>query len=244
MLKNNSLLPRERIIFPLDVPDFEKAKKYIGLLKDNVGVFKVGLELFVSEGPKILQTISEETNAKIFLDLKFHDIPETVKRAQRAANRLEADFITVHCEDGTKLLKAVADTAETKTTVLAITVLTSISKEDLMNAGIKEELQDPLKLALHRAGMAKNSGCGGVVCSGKEVKAIKEKIGNDLIAVVPGVRPAWGSVANDDQSRITTPSEAVTNGADYIVVGRPIRDAKDPKDAAKKIADEIENGLK
>ena len=243
MQNNNTLLPHERIIFPLDVPSFDEAKKYIHLLKDNVGVFKVGLELFISEGPKVLEAITNETHTKIFLDLKFHDIPETVKRAQRAANIHEADFITVHCIDGTKLLKAVVAHAKKKTRVLGISVLTSLSKEDLIDSGIRKELQDPLMLALHRAGIAKRSGCAGVVCSGREVKAVKEKFGSDFIVVVPGVRPSWSHISNDDQSRITTPHEAVTNGADYIVVGRPIRNAEDPKEAAKKIANDIAKAL-
>lgn len=237
-------LPHERIIFPLDVPALKEAVKYINLLKDHVGVFKVGLELFVSEGPKVLRYITKETHTKIFLDLKFHDIPETVSRAQRAANTLGANFITVHCAEGSSLLKAVVDSVESKISVLAITVLTSLSREDIIDAGIKEELQDPLKLALHRAEMAKKSGCAGVVCSGREVKAVKERFGRDFLVVVPGVRPAWSEISNDDQSRITTPYKAITNGADYIVVGRPIRDAKDPKDAAKKVADEIDRAIK
>ena len=208
-----------------------------------MGVFKVGLELFASEGPNVLKVIADETPAKIFLDLKFHDIPETVRRAQRAANVHGADFITVHCDEGTRLLKTVVDNAKDKTRVLGITVLTSLSKEDLIASGLRKELQDPLKLVLHRAEIAERSGCAGVVCSGKEVKAIKEKFGNDFIVVVPGVRPSWSRISNDDQSRITTPHEATNNGADYIVVGRPIRDADNPIEAAKKIADEIAKAL-
>ncbi len=243
MPNNIILLPHKRIIFPLDVPSVDEATKYIHLLKDNVGVFKVGLELFVTEGPKVLKVIRDETDAKIFLDLKFHDIPETVRRAQRAAIAHGVDFITVHCDEGTKLLKGAADSAKKNTMVLGITVLTSLSEENIINSGIKKELQNPLKLALHRAETAKKSGCDGVVCSGKEVKAIKEKFGNDFIAIVPGVRPSWSKISNDDQSRITTPHEAINDGADYIVVGRPIRDAGNPADAAKKIADEISEAL-
>lgn len=243
MSNNNIFLPHERIIFPLDVPSLDEAKKYIHLLKDHVGVFKVGLELFVSEGPNVLKVIRDETHAKIFLDLKFHDIPETVRRAQKATNVHGADFITVHCDEGTNLLKAVVGSAKDKTRVLGITVLTSLSKEDLIASGLKKELQDPLKLALHRAEIAEKSGCAGVVCSGKEVKAIKEKFLNDFIVAVPGVRPSWSKISNDDQSRITTPYEAINNGADYIVVGRPIRNADNPLEAAKKIAAEIAKAL-
>ena len=243
MSNNNILLPHERIIFPLDVPSLEEATKLIQLLKNNIGLFKVGLELFVSECPNVLKVIANETHAKIFLDLKFHDIPETVRRAQRAANVHGVDFITVHCDEGTRLLKSVVDSPKDKTRVLGITVLTSLSNEDLIASGLRKELQDPLKLALYRAETAKRSGCAGVVCSGKEVKAIKEKFGNDFIVVAPGVRPSWSKISNDDQARITTPHEAISDGADYIVVGRPIRDAGDPLEAAKKIADEIAKAL-
>jgi orotidine-5'-phosphate decarboxylase len=236
------MLPHEHIIFPLDFPSSEKAKKYIELLKDRVGLFKVGLELFVSEGPKVLQTIAEITPTKVFLDLKFHDIPETVIAAQRAANVHGAEFITVHCE-GSRLLKGVVNSAVNETKILAITVLTSLSKEDLKNIGIRKDLQDPLKLVLHRARMAKNANCAGVVCSGKEVKAIKEELGKDFIVVVPGIRPKWACIKNDDQSRITTPFDAIVEGADYVVVGRPIRTASNPEEAAKKIAEEIAEGL-
>ena len=243
MSNNNILLPHERVIFPLDVSSIDEAKRYIHLLKNNIGVFKVGLELFVREGPKVLKLIADETHAKIFLDLKFHDIPETVRRAQSAANAYGIDFITVHCNEETKLLKAAADSTKKNTMVLGITVLTSLSKKDIINSGIKKELQNPLNLALHRAETANKSGCDGVVCSGKEVKPIKEIFGNDFIVVVPGVRPSWSKISNDDQSRIATPHEAIANGADYIVVGRPIRDAGNPADAAKKIADEIAKAL-
>lgn len=243
MFKKNTLLPYERIIFPLDFPSLKEAAKYIDLLKDSVGLFKVGLELFVSEGPQVLQAITDKTHAKIFLDLKFHDIPETVRGAQRAANMHGAEFITVHCEEGTKLLGAVVYNTTNITKVLGVTVLTSLSKQDIKEIGIKSELQDPLKLVLYRAELAKKAGCSGVVCSGKEVKAVKERFGKDFIVVVPGVRPSWSQVPNDDQARVTTPYEAIRDGADYIVVGRPIRYAKEPQGAAKKIADEIEKAI-
>lgn len=244
MQKNNSLLPYQRIIFPLDFPNLEEAKKYITLLKDHVGLFKIGLELFISVGPLAIQTVVEETHAEIFLDMKFHDIPETVSGAQKAAHMHKAKFITVHCDEGSKLLIAVVDSVKNGTKVLAITVLTSLSEEDLKEIGMREELQDPVKLVLHRAELAQRAGCSGVVCSGKEVKAVKERFGKDFIVVVPGIRPSWAHISNDDQARITTPSEAIKNGADYIVIGRPIRDAKDPQEAAKRVAEEIGEALK
>ena len=233
-----------RIIFPLDFPDLDKAKKYIEMLDGHVGLFKVGLELFVSVGPSALSMISNRAKTtKIFLDMKFHDIPTTVKGAQRAANFHGAEFITVHCDEGKPLLEAVVDSVQNGTKVLAITVLTSLSQQDLRDIGISKEYQDPLELVLHRARLAKRAGCSGVVCSGKEVKAVRAEFGKDFIVVVPGIRPSWGAVADDDQKRIVTPYEAILNGADYIVVGRPIKNAEDPVKATDKIAKEIDQAL-
>jgi len=242
--------PKDRIIFPLDFPDYNSAKKYVEILKGRIGLFKVGLELFVKEGPEILKLIAEEGKAKIFLDLKFHDIPETVKGAMKSANALGAEFITVHCDEGRRLLEAVVEEARLKprttegTKVLAVTVLTSLSRDSLKEMGMREELQDPLKLVLHRAGIAKSAGCAGVVCSGLEASFVRKEFGNDFIIVTPGIRPSWSVIKNDDQQRIVTPSDAIKAGADYIVVGRPIRTAKDPVDAVKRIEKEIEEALR
>lgn len=241
---DNPLLPYQRIIFPLDFPNLKEAGKYISLLKDHVGLFKIGLELFVSEGPGAIKAVAEKTGAEIFLDMKFHDIPETVMGALRAARMHRIKFITVHCDEGSKLLGAAVDSAKKGTKVLAVTLLTSLSREDLKEIGMREDLQDPVKLVLHRADLARRAGCSGVVCSGREVKAVKERFGKDFIVVVPGIRPSWAHVSNDDQSRIVTPYEAIINGADYIVIGRPIRDAKDPSEAAIRVAKEIEEAVK
>lgn len=241
---NNPILPYQCIIFPLDFPNLKEAGKYISLLKDHVGLFKIGLELFVSEGPGAIKTVAEKTGAEIFLDMKLHDIPETVMGALRAARMHRVKFITVHCDEGSKLLRVTVDSAKKGTKVLAVTLLTSLSREDLKEIGMREDLQDPAKLVLHRAELAQRAGCSGVVCSGREVKAVKERLGKDFIVVVPGIRPSWAHISKDDQARITTPSEAIKNGADYIVVGRPIRDAKDPREAAKRVAEEIEGAFK
>lgn len=231
--------PKDRIIFPLDFPDSNSALEYVEILKEHVGLFKVGLELFVREGPAILKVISKKGRAKIFLDLKFHDIPETVKGAVESANVLGAEFITVHCDEEKSLLEAVVESISDRTKVLAVTVLTSLSRESLKEMGMREEFQDPLKLVLHRAKIAKSAGCAGVVCSGLEAGYVKKELGKDFIVVTPGIRPSWAIIKGDDQQRITTPFEAIKAGADYIVVGRPIRTAKNPADAAKRIAEEI-----
>ena len=235
---------KDRIIFPLDFPDIDSARKYIEILRDNIGLFKVGLELFVKEGPSILSIIKKEGRAKIFLDLKFHDITETVKGAMKSANALGAEFITVHCDEGRRLLESAVESASGKTKVLAVTVLTSLSRESLKEIGMREEFQDPLKLVLHRARIAKSAGCAGVVCSGLEASFVRKEFGKDFIIVTPGIRPSWSVIKNDDQQRIVTPSDAIKAGADYIVVGRPIRTAKDPVDAVKRIEKEIEEALR
>lgn len=245
-----TIKPKDRIIFPLDFPDINSARKYIEILKDHIGMFKVGLELFVREGPAILKVISKEGKAKIFLDLKFHDIPETVKGAVESANALGAEFITVHCDEGKRLLGAVVEEARLKprttegTKVLAVTVLTSLSRKSLKEMGMREEFQDPLELVLHRAKIAKSAGCAGIICSGLEAGYVKKEMGKDFIVVTPGIRPSWAIVKGDDQQRVTTPFEAIKAGADYIVVGRPIRTAKNPADAAKRIAEEIAIALR
>ena len=239
----DTILPGERIIFPLDLPDLAEAVKYVGLLKDHVGVFKVGLELFVAAGPASVSAVKEKApGCKTFLDMKFHDIPATVKGAIKSASTLGADFITVHCDEGSALLEAVVEGSSGKTKVLGVTVLTSLSQDDLSEIGIDEKYKDPVELVLHRARLARVAGCAGVVCSGLEARAVREEFGGDFLIVTPGVRPK--GEAKGDQKRVVTPYEAIKSGADYIVVGRPIREAPDPVKAASKITEEIAKALK
>ena len=237
------MIAKDRLIFPLDVPDAQEARQHVKLLGEHVGVFKIGLELFVSEGPPIVDIIADMTDAGIFLDLKLHDIPATVQQTIRSASCLRrADFITVHCDPG--LLEAVAAEVSDHTKVLAVTVLTSLDAKQLAELGIQPELAaEIVKLVVQRARIAKAAGCDGIVCSGHEVKAVKEECSDDLLVVTPGIRPEWGDISKDDQRRIVTPYQAVRNGADYIVVGRPIRSATDPVAAAVMVANEIERAL-
>jgi orotidine-5'-phosphate decarboxylase len=231
--------PKERLIFPLDVPDGEQARHFIRLLKDEVGLFKVGLELFVAEGPQFFQTVAQEAGAGFFLDLKFHDIPETVKGAQKNLFK-GARFTTIHCEQGPRLLQATVAAISHGIKVLGVTVLTSMDTDDLLAAGIDPQYADPpQKLVLLRAALAEAAGCSGVVCSAQEVRAVKEKFGHDFIVVCPGIRTEWAPVPGDDQKRIMTPFKAIREGADYLVVGRPIRQAEDPVAAARKVVEEI-----
>ena len=236
--------PKDYIVFPLDLPNYDEAMSYVDRLKDHVGLFKVGLELFISQGPDILKSIRDAGGAGIFLDLKLHDIPATVQRAFMAASVHGPEFVTVHCDEGEEILRSVAENNPSGTKILAITVLTSLNQEKLKVLGYAEKYTEDLSaLVLQKARIAKAAGCHGVVCSGLEVAMIKRELGHDLIAVTPGIRPAWSVVDQDDQKRIVTPADAIRNGSDYVVIGRPIRDAKDPADAAKRVGEEIASAL-
>jgi orotidine-5'-phosphate decarboxylase len=236
-------LSKNYIIFPLDVPTLKEAGRYIDLLSDFVGMFKVGLELFIQAGPEIIKMIQASGNAEIFLDLKLHDIPMTVERAMGRVADLGVQFATVHCGDSLRMLEAAVAGGGSAVGVLGVTVLTSLSSEEIAVAGYKENFSSNIaSLVQKRARMAKAAGCAGVVCSGHEVKMIKESFGKDFCAVTPGIRPAW-QTGNDDQRRIVTPADAIKNGSDYLVIGRPIRDADDPAEAAKRVADEIDSAL-
>jgi orotidine-5'-phosphate decarboxylase len=236
--------PKDYIVFPLDLPTYDEAMSYVERLKGMVGLFKVGLELFISQGPEILRGIREAGGAGIFLDLKLHDIPATVQRAFMAASRHGPEFVSVHCDEGAGVLKEVAEGNPGRTRILAITVLTSLNQEKLKSLGYEERYAlDISSLVLLRARMAREAGCHGVVCSGLEVGMIRKEMGPDFIAVTPGIRPAWTVVEGDDQQRIVTPADAVRSGSDYVVIGRPIRDAKDPAEAAARVAEEIASAL-
>jgi len=241
------LKPQDRLIFALDVADKAAALKLARELRDEVGMFKVGLELYLAEGPTLIQALIDEvplSAAKIFLDLKLYDIPATVRGALRTIPPGLA-FITLPSDLGPTGLKKIVAAASTSMKILAVTVLTSVTAKDLQALGYDPKFAaDPTQLVLLRAQMAQAAGCHGVVCSGREVKQVRELCGPDFVAVCPGIRPAWAAVAGDDQQRIVTPYEAVKNGADYIVVGRPIRQAQDPAAAARRVVKEIAEGMK
>ena len=226
------------MIFALDVPGKKEAKHYAKVLEGVVGCFKIGIELFISEGPDIVKMIQDQSAANIFLDLKLHDIPATVRGALRSAKKLGVRYITIHSTEGEEILETAQEVKGSGLEVLAVTVLTSTSASSLASLGIREDI-NAAALVLDRATGAQNSGCAGVVCSGEEAKLVKSKCGGDFKIVVPGIRPEWASVSGDDQNRIATPSQAIEDGADMIVVGRPIRDANDPREAAQKIIEEI-----
>jgi len=234
-------LSKDYIIFPLDVPSTEKAKHYVELLANEVGLFKVGLELFIRSGPDIIKFINASGSAGVFLDLKLHDIPATVSRAMAGIADLGVRFATVHCGETPKMLEAAVAGSQGKVDILGVTVLTSVSADHIKEAGYRSEFYPDLsELVLKRAQMAKDAGCAGVVCSGLEAQRIKQKLGNSFVTVTPGIRPQWTVDRKDDQQRTTTPAQAVKNGSDYLVIGRPIRDADDPKQAAIRVAEEID----
>jgi len=235
---------KDYIIFPLDVPTEKAAKEYVEVLSESVGMFKVGLELFIRSGPGLIDFIKASGNADVFLDLKLHDIPETVFRAMERIADLGVAFTTVHCGETVRMLEAAVGGARGRVGVLGVTLLTSVASEDIKDAGFKKVFYEDLnKLVVERAAKAKAAGCIGIVCSGREVQMIKQTFGRDFIAVTPGIRPNWDEMETDDQKRVTTPAMAIGSGSDFIVVGRPIRNASNPKAAALRIAQEIETVL-
>jgi orotidine-5'-phosphate decarboxylase len=214
------------------------------LLAGRVGLFKVGLELFVRSGPEIIEFIHSQSPAGVFLDLKLHDIPATVDRAMGRIADLGVAFATVHVGETQRMLTAAVEGSRGKVGVLAVTLLTSLRAKDLKTAGYRKAFYDDISyMVIERARMARAAGCVGVICSGLEAAKIKEVFGKEFLAVTPGIRPAWAVTEREDQQRITTPARAVTAGADYLVIGRPIRNAEDPREAALRITEEIENAL-
>lgn len=232
---------KDYIIFPLDVPSFEEAHRLTGLLAGEVGMFKVGLELFIREGADVIKMIHDYGDAGIFLDLKLHDIPVTVERAVEQIADFDVDLATVHCGESRKMLEHAVKGSGGRVNILGVTVLTSVSGEDILTAGfVTDYAEDMERLVMKRAEMAKAAGCAGVVCSGHEAGLIKSRLGDGFLAVTPGIRPSWQGISADDQKRVMTPAQAVKNGSDYIVIGRPLRNASDPREAARRVADEIE----
>ncbi|OUU80281.1 MAG: orotidine-5'-phosphate decarboxylase [Gammaproteobacteria bacterium TMED78] len=228
--KKNDFNDSDRLIVALDLPDIDYAKKLVTELGSSVNFYKVGLELAMTGEYFNLISWLNKKNKKVFADLKFYDIPNTVSSAIRQLNKWDIEFITVHGDRS--IMQAAADSRKNNIKLLAVTVLTSINKADLSENGIT---YDTKELVLTRAKLALQSGIDGIISSGQETKSIRKKLGNDLIIVNPGIR-LLNNKSEDDQKRIVTPSEAIKNGADFIVIGRPIRNAKNPK----KVADEIQ----
>ena len=230
---------RERLIFALDVSDLDQARQLIRQLGDSVIFYKLGLEFFLSGHYFELAAELRDQGKKIFADLKLFDIPATVASAVRQLARHQVNFCTIHGNDG--MLRAAAE-AKGDMQILAVTALTSLDQGDLDDLGFQ---CDALTLVLSRARRALEAGCDGVVSSGLEVPALRESVDHALITVCPGIRPIFNDEVpkQDDQQRVVTPARAISSGADYLVVGRPIRDAHDPRAAAESIQQQIAAAL-
>lgn len=231
---------KDNLIVALDVPTLAEAQNLATELRDEVGMFKVGLELYSREGLALLKWFSAE-QLPVFFDGKFHDIPNTVKAASLAVVAHGVKMFNVHASGGAKMIGAAAEACSStngaKPILLAVTVLTSMSQE-VMNkeVGVSGSVDEQVKkLAL----LAQSAGADGVVASAAEASLIRKVCGDEFVIVTPGIRPSWASA--DDQVRIVTPKDALTNGANYIVVGRPIVKAANRKDAAKRIVEELES---
>jgi orotidine-5'-phosphate decarboxylase len=228
--------PRQRLIVALDVSTAAAARKIVAAVGDSAHAYKVGMQLYTAEGPSLVRELIG-SGRRVFLDLKYHDIPNTVAAAVRAAAQLDVSMLTVHASGGGKMLRAAVQAAQTATPdllVLAVTVLTSLDDPQLDTLGIRGSVLDQV---LRLTALALSNGCEGVVASAREAGALRAEFGHDFAIVTPGVRPAGSG--HDDQARVVTPAEAISAGASHIVVGRPIAEASDPAAEARAILGQI-----
>ena len=233
--------PDNPIIFALDVGTWEEAERFVEELKEWVWGFKIGKELFTWMGPKAVEMV-QERGGKVFLDLKYHDIPSTVAKAAAMATRLRVSMFNLHALGGLEMMRAAVEAAQEEAekegllppTILGVTVLTSLQARDLRAVGITLSLEEEV---VQLAVLAQKAGLEGVVASPLEIKPLRKACGEDLMIVTPGVRPDKGR--RHDQARVMTPAEAIKAGADYVVIGRPIKEAPDPLKATQKILQEI-----
>jgi orotidine-5'-phosphate decarboxylase len=228
--------PQERLIVALDVSNAAAARKIVAAVGDSASAYKVGMQLYTAEGPGIVRELVA-SGRRVFLDLKYHDIPNTVGTAVREAAQLGVSMLTVHASGGGKMLRAAAEAAQAVNPdllVLAVTVLTSLDGSDLGTLGLREGV---LNQVLRLTALALANGIKGVVASAQECSALRKEFGNDFAIVTPGVRPAGSG--HDDQARVVTPAEAIAAGATYIVVGRPITEANDPAAEARAILGQL-----
>ena len=228
---------RERLIVALDVSFSADALRIVSSLGDSVQTYKVGMQLYTAEGPKIVRDLIS-AGKSVFLDLKYHDIPNTVAATVREAAHLGVSMMTVHASGGTKMLRAAAEAARNSNSppkILAVTVLTSMDEIDLHEIGVSGQ---PVDQVLKLAGIALAAGCDGIVSSAREVRNLRTSFGQSFLAITPGVRPA--GAAHGDQARVVTPAEAIAAGATHIVMGRPITAALRPEAAIQSVLRELE----
>jgi len=214
----------------LDAPDLDTAARWAALVTPHVSTVKIGLELYLRYGPDVVATVRGATGVEVFLDLKLHDIPATVAGAARAVSRLRPEILTVHATGGADVIKAAVQAAPA-TIVAAVTLLTSLREDDLAQVGMAGTVSDAVR---RLAVLAVSAGARGLVCSPQEVAAVRAEVGQDIVLITPGIRPAGAD--SDDQARVATPEEAIRAGADLLVIGRPITRASDPGAAAAAIA--------
>ncbi len=230
--------PKDRLVLPLDVPDLGSAARWVNALGSEIGVFKIGLQLFTAAGPDAVRLV-HDAGAACFLDLKLHDIPATMEHAVHAAAELGVRYLTVHSSAGRTALERCANAAKgSDTHLLAVTILTSLDTDELQEVGLNDTTSD---LVARRARLAAQAGIQGVVCSPHECERLRQEHGPPLTLMVPGIRPAGGD--RGDQKRVASPTMAIHQGADLLVVGRPIRNAPDPVRAARAIVQEIADAL-
>lgn len=229
----SKIAARDRLILALDVPSSAEADRLLDHVDDQIGFVKIGLELYTAAGPQMVERVIDR-GKRVFLDLKFLDIEETVRRATARVAAMGVDLLTVHA-NRKALAAAVQGRGTSSLKLLAVTVLTNFDSQDLRDMGIQHSVQE---LVSARALLASEVGCDGVVASGEEAGVLRPKVGPRFLIVTPGVRPAGKGV--DDHARVTTPTQTIAAGADYLVIGRPIRDAADPAAAAAAILTEMQ----
>jgi orotidine-5'-phosphate decarboxylase len=230
---------RDRVIVACDVPDLKQLETLLQRLERQPSFYKVGLELFVAEGERAIELV-RSYDGRIFLDLKLHDIPETVARAVQSARRIKAELLTVHTSGGYEMMSRAAEAAAGEVKILGVTVLTSLVEDDLRAEGIDSTIPEMVRA---RARVAAKAGIAGLVCSSHEIEAARSAAPG-LLIVVPGIRPpSVAGATADDQKRIATPAAAIANGADHIVIGRPIRDAPNPAETFQSIVSSVANAL-
>jgi orotidine-5'-phosphate decarboxylase len=233
-----TLSPASRIFVSIDTPETAAARGLAESLADTVGGIKLGLEFFVGQGPAGIRSVVSGIGLPLFIDLKLHDIPNTVAAAVRAMLPLQPTFLTIHTSGGPAMMRAAAESALMtdlqRPRLLGVTVLTSLDDDDLVSVGQSVPVLDQ---ARRLAGLAQSSGLDGIICSPAEVAALRADCGPDFVLMVPGIRPAGSAVG--DQKRVMTPRDAVEQGADYLVIGRPITQASDPAAAARNIVEEL-----
>ena len=222
------------IILAVDTDDLEIAKRWVSITNPYIGVFKLGLEFFIKFGQAGVKAVQAETEKPLFLDLKLHDIPNTVSKSALQVADVAPMFLTVHASGGRAMINAAAQSLPA-TKITAVTVLTSLDSEDLKEVGMGKDAQD---LAIQLAKLSVSAGAKAIVCSPKEISQIRNAVGDQVLIITPGVRPS-GTLSSDDQKRTMDPKTAIAEGADYLVIGRPITKAVDISHAAKMILKEI-----